>query len=169
MRKKHICSIEECNSFVVGFGLCSMHYQRLKRNGDPLKLVMRKQGTGGYDSSGYFAYGKGDAVCREHVLIAEKVLGHKLSKGVEVHHVDSNKGNNVNTNLVICQDHKYHALLHQRTRALKACGHANWLKCDYCCEYASIENLDIYGKNNESVRHRECYNSYQRERYRNRG
>ena len=58
----------------------------------------------------------------EHILIAERALGRYLPDGAEIHHVDENKRNNANRNLVICQDSAYHKLLHVRTRVLKAGG-----------------------------------------------
>jgi len=65
----------------------------------------------------------------EHILIAEKVLGHPLPKGAVNHHHPSIKNA---TNLVICENDAYHKVLHQRMRALNACGHSNWRKCKYC-------------------------------------
>lgn len=77
----------------------------------------------------------------EHILIAEKALGKYLPNGAEVHHIDENKLNNRNNNLVICQDRAYHMLLHQRMRALKACGNPNWRHCRRCKKYDDIKNL----------------------------
>ena len=51
---------------------------------------------------------------REHIVIAEKVLGKPLPPKAEIHHVDSNCSNNKNSNLVICENHSYHFLLHKR-------------------------------------------------------
>lgn len=96
---------------------------------------------------------------REHIVIAEKALGRTLPIGAEVHHIDYNRGENKNTNLVICQDHKYHALLHQRTDALRACGHADWLKCRFCKKYDALDRLYINGRVHD---HRSCITTYKR-------
>jgi hypothetical protein len=70
-----------------------------------------------------------------HLVIAERVLGHRLPAGAEVHHVDENKRNNKHTNLVICQDRTYHLLLHHRARVLRAGGNPNTQKiCSRCRE-----------------------------------
>jgi hypothetical protein len=74
----------------------------------------------------------------EHVLVCEKALGKLLPNGAEPHHVDGVKSNNVNSNLVLCQDHDYHALIEMRTRAFKACSHANWRKW-YCPNLVSYQ------------------------------
>lgn len=55
----------------------------------------------------------------EHIVIAERALGHPLPDGAVVHHFDENKSNNGNGNLVICQDEAYHHLLHARQRAVR--------------------------------------------------
>lgn len=69
----------------------------------------------------------------EHVLIAERALGKPLPPGVQVHHVDENRRNNANANLVICQDQSYHHLLHRRARVLRAGGNPNTdLVCFAC-------------------------------------
>lgn len=49
---------------------------------------------------------------REHVLIAEKVLGRRLKKGEVVHHWNGIKTDNRHSNLLICT-RPYHAWLHQ--------------------------------------------------------
>jgi hypothetical protein len=98
----------------------------------------------------------------EHILVAEQALGKPLPPGAEVHHVDVDCGNNEGTNLVICQDDAYHKLLHQRMRALRACGHADWLKCKFCKQYDAPENL--YVSPCGSVHHPRCVNEYHRNR-----
>lgn len=39
-----------------------------------------------------------------HILVAEKALGRTLPKGAEVHHVNEDRADNRNTNLVICEN-----------------------------------------------------------------
>lgn len=54
--------------------------------------------------------------------VAEKALGHELPKGAVVHHVDQNRKNSSNDNLVILQSTAEHAQLHRRLRVQKAGG-----------------------------------------------
>lgn len=104
-------------------------------------------------SNGYIA---------EHIIIAEKVLGKPLPKGAVVHHIDERRDNNVNTNLIICQDKPYHALIHYRMKAKNNCGHANWIKCVYCKQYDDPINILDSGYHKY---HRECKNKYHRNWY----
>ena len=72
-------------------------------------------------------------VIYEHTLKAEKAIGRPLPPKAEVHHVDGDGYNNANTNLVICQDHAYHWLLHARARTLRAGGDPNTQQlCEGC-------------------------------------
>lgn len=68
----------------------------------------------------------------EHILVVERAMGKHLVRPAEVHHFNGDKQDNRNANLVVCQDRAYHALLHQRQRALAASGHADWVQCYYC-------------------------------------
>lgn len=96
----------------------------------------------------------------EHILVAERVLEKFLPEGAIVHHVDGNRSNNVNSNLVVCQDRAYHSLIHSRMRAKKECGHADWLKCPYCKKYDDQKNMSLVGR---AHYHKECRNKYGRE------
>jgi hypothetical protein len=86
-------------------------------------------------------FADGAGYIREHILMAEKALGRYLKPPECTHHHDKVKGNNQRGNIVVCQDQGYHMLLHQRMRALAACGNANFRKCKICKEYDRPDNL----------------------------
>ena len=96
----------------------------------------------------------------EHIIIAEKALGKPLPKGVEIHHHGAKDDQ---SQIVICENHAYHCLLHLRMKSIKACGHASWRKCQFCKKYDKPTNLfisDFY----PNVYHRLCVNNYQNQR-----
>ena len=100
-----------------------------------------------------------------HIRVAERVLGKRLPKGVEIHHFDGNRNNNAHSNLVICPNKEYHALLHIRQRALEACGNADFRKCLFCKTYDAVENLKQGGRKEEGYwMHNLCNAKYQRGR-----
>jgi len=98
---------------------------------------------------------------RRYIVVAERALGKTLPPGVIIHHVDGNQTNDTNTNLVICENTKYHHLLHVREKALKECGHANWKKCWICQKYDDPKNLYIASRGNP-IRHLKCHREYER-------
>lgn len=98
----------------------------------------------------------------EHILIAEKALGKPLPPGAIVHHLNGTRNSGP---LVICQDENFHRLLHQRTRALKNCGHANWRKCKFCKAYDAPENLIIPLRKGIAPHHKSCLSDYNKKQY----
>jgi len=68
----------------------------------------------------------------EHELIAEKALGHALPPSACVHHINTIKTDNANSNLVICPDAGYHFELH-RKMAVRRAGGNPW-RDRLCCK-----------------------------------
>ena len=99
----------------------------------------------------------------EHILVAEKALGKALPLNVCVHHSDGNRANN-KRNLVICQDNSYHLLIERRTRAYRACGHANWIKCRHCKQYDNPDNDMYVNQKDGTAHHRSCEAEYAKKR-----
>ena len=97
-----------------------------------------------------------------HVSLIEKVLGRQLKGSEQVHHVDSNSYNNENSNLVVCPNKTYHALLHIRTEALEACGDASFRKCSICKQWSDPDIMINADKKrpNGKFRHNSCMNAY---------
>jgi HNH endonuclease len=116
-------------------------------------------------SSGYIAILAPDhpradpnGLVREHLLIVDAVMGKPLREGAEVHHVNEDKTDNAHTNLVVCHDRAYHALLHVRQRALDECGNANWRKCIHCKTYDDPARLIFTRATRSGVpSHPECF------------
>ncbi|MCK5612834.1 HNH endonuclease [Candidatus Pacearchaeota archaeon] len=99
----------------------------------------------------------------EHIVIAEKALGKRLPQNACSHHVDHDRSNNKNNNLVVCEDLAYHNLLHKRERALKSCGNANYLWCWYCQKFDEPKYI-LTEKGKNSGIHYDCKKKYQKER-----
>lgn len=102
----------------------------------------------------------------EHVIVAEKALGKFLPDKAVPHHANQIRSDNSSKNIVICEDQAFHNLLHRRMRALKDCGHADWLKCQYCKCYDAPENLTVLinSKGHLRGRHKACHTRVEVER-----
>lgn len=81
-----------------------------------------------------------------HRLIAERVIGHPLPRTVQVHHIDEDKSNFANSNLVICQDAAYHQLLHVRAKVLRAGGNPNTDRI--CGRCRVVKPIDAFARRN---------------------
>lgn len=91
-----------------------------------------------------------------HILVAERALGKLLPRTAEVHHVNSNRFDNHNANLVICENHKYHSLLHARARVLRAGGNPNVHRiCGRCKQLH--DRAVLHGNNRNTFICRPCH------------
>lgn len=136
-----------------------MHYQKWKRYGDPEGgKTYSTRGEGQLINGGYPAMGRKMA----HIEKAEKALGKQLPANAVVHHVDYDKENSANDNLVICPDQKYHMLIHARTDAYNTCGNANHRKCLFCKQYDDPANMYMHVT---SYAHRKCHEIQRKARY----
>lgn len=121
-----ICCIEGCDKEARGGrGMCSSHYMRWYRYGDPSISYGKgynggRPRTGSMDEAGYWWITvDGGRRVMEHVYKAEQALGKLLPKGAEVHHMNGIKcDNDTPFNLIVCPDRTYHQLLHKRARML---------------------------------------------------
>jgi len=134
-----------------------MHYYRVRRHGDPNKRLRRANGDGEIRNN-HFYISRNNKQVGEHIVIAERVLGRSLKKGIIVHHVNENGMDNRNENLVIC-DRGLHNIIHGRMKAMKATGDPHKKPCRYCKQYDDAKNLT---KNGTSHYHKTCNTAYYR-------
>jgi hypothetical protein len=80
----------------------------------------------------------------EHILIVESVLGKEFKHPNRIHHINGDRSDNRKENLVVCENERYHQLLHTRTRALKESGSVNNRKCKFCKCYGEPKELSGY-------------------------
>jgi hypothetical protein len=84
---------------------------KLKKYG--LKIPIKCYKYSGFNGNGYpVTYGKGNRKDRViHRMIAQKVLGRELTSNEVVHHINMDKTDNRNENLLICTNN-FHRYLH---------------------------------------------------------
>ncbi len=99
---------------------------RIKRGASLSEAIKPYRQMSASLSAGYPAAVQRDGTHRSiHRIVAERALGRDLKTGEEVHHVNEDKLDFSNKNLVICDGREYHLLLHMRMAALKATGDAS--------------------------------------------
>lgn len=115
-------------------------------------------------SDGYFAVHSKchprsckEGYIKEHILIAEKVIGMPLPNGVVIHHYGEKTDN---AKIVICQDQAYHVLIHARMTAMMASGNPNYRKCVFCKQYDTPANMK-HGQNRAHY-HSKCRSEYRK-------
>lgn len=114
-KETHFCRY--CNNKVTA---------KTRKKGTPwnrgTKQIPRVLGTFYINSGGYICTwvgkhtldDKAGGYYLEHRLIAELMLGRSLEEEERVHHIDSNKINNVPSNLFVCLDDKHHRNVHSQ-------------------------------------------------------
>lgn len=95
-----------------------------------------------------------DGSVLEHTLVAERVIGHYLPPNAVVHHVNEARWDNRPNNLVICQDERYHRLLHVRMKRKETFGSPNLKQCEKC---RAVKNLIDFAENEHSVDGKDKY------------
>ena len=156
-RVKGTCAVSDCGRQHAAKGYCDMHYRRWLQSGDPLKLARNLAPEGTLRKDGYRVKTVGSKQRQVHVMLAQHALGKPLPAQAVVHHADGNPSNNAHENLVICPDAAYHALIHKRTRAYNASGHADYGYCPHCKTYSDTGMLR---KSGNILAHDECLRAY---------
>lgn len=84
-----------------------------------------------------------DGEVLEHILVAEKALGHYLPPKAVVHHINEIKNDNHPQNLVVCQNDAYHRCLHLRINRKRELGSPNLKRCSLCKEIKPLSNFPV--------------------------
>lgn len=94
----------------------SKYCNECKKNG---KSKYAEDGIRSALNCGYISYVHNGKINREHRVIAEKSLGRPLKSNEVVHHINGDKKDNRNCNLLIC-DKKYHTWIHSKMALMYA-------------------------------------------------
>lgn len=162
-----VCSVSSCENPTIAKGLCSKHYQKWKKYGNPLAGYEEQspKGLGSKKNGRYHRmHVKGKEVLK-HRIIAEEIYGKPLPKGYQIHHKDENLHNNNINNLVICMSAKEHKQIHVEKKALEVCGNANWRKCNICQIYDDPKNMYVNKRFPHVRYHRECRKKQRRRKW----
>lgn len=135
--------------------------------GQPLRYVYGHQSRLQNTVAGYHHRTLNGSQKRVHVHRAEKALGKPLPKGAIVHHADGSKSDSAQ--LVICQDQRYHMLLHLRMRIRDAGGNPDTESVCIRCRVPKPRSM--FATDSRRILHgvepvcRDCSNAEKRARY----
>ncbi len=103
-----ICVYEGCDIKQLAKDHCGMHYERIRRHGNPgpVGRLVAPKGSGWVNRAGYRVLYKPDHPNRtkidtvmEHVLVMSEFLGHPVKKGDTIHHRNGIRDDNRTENL----------------------------------------------------------------------
>lgn len=107
-RERQTCSVDGCEAVSAARGWCVKHYNRWRRQGDPLRNMRNKRGRRSsigakrIMSSGYVRIKVGDNDWRsEHRCVMEEYLRRPLRNDESVHHKNGDKTDNRVENLEV--------------------------------------------------------------------
>lgn len=104
------CSEEKIRRFLKGIGV-----QRIPKGSKKGELNHQYKGGVRKRKDGYSIARGSRAKPLEHRVVAEKALGRKLNTNEVVHHINCDRSDNRNENLLICTP-AYHSWLHAQMR-----------------------------------------------------
>jgi hypothetical protein len=81
---------------------------------------------------------------KEHILVAEAIVGGPLPDRAEVHHENGNKKDNRPENLTVCLSRKDHMVREARARRLRDLGSLDIRRCTDC---HTVKALDEFHRN----------------------
>ncbi len=158
-RRKISLTCKQCNCSFVGFPHCKFCSQKCYHTWNVRENHQNWiDGTYTDPRDGYVYVNIGPNQRQlEHIVIAEKALGHKLPTGAVVHHWDENPSNNSSENLLICQDNAYHRLIHARMSRIKDTGSLDLKRCCACKQIKPLTEFNHHkSKSSWSRKNYEC-------------
>lgn len=78
-----------------------------------------------------------------HIVIMENSWGGPLPAATVVHHLNGDRDDNREENLLLCPDQAFHLTLHKREDALAACGNPFWISCIFCKNHDDPKSLSF--------------------------
>lgn len=97
----------------------------------------------------------------EHILVAERMLGRSLDHGEVVHHLDANRSNNNESNLIVFDSHSSHASFHTDENKMRLIRNEDG---SYHCESKTMCKCEVCGARAMDGRHIcfECFKAARR-------